>query len=804
MRADVTPSSIDLDPGRPTALAVSIYNDAPVIVAYRIRVLGLDPAWVTVDEDRLSLFPDTSETTQVLLTIPAEAPAGDRRIGIEVTSLTEPTVTEIVEVEIRTPEEPLGRVELEPVSVYGTKTGTFGVTLTNDGNTPLEIELHAEDEEDHLEFTFEPRFTRLAPGERGFVQMVARGGRPFLGTPIGRTFRVTAMDHPTIPPAVGTLVQRPRLSRGALSLMGLLLAASVFALVLTTSLGRVVDQSRANEDLLLNVVRGETDAATTTDPGDLGGTVSLLTSGAPVSGVTVDLFAADDPNQQRASTATDESGAYRFGGLAEGTYKLRFRGAGFTEVWYDDAFTFADAAEVEVGEGETIDDIDVRLGGVPGSISGQVLGEDPGGAVVTLEVPADVIQGEVDAIVMSSVVDATGEFMLENVPAPSSYVLRVDKPGYASAVRLVNIGAGANIENVELRLRSGDGTIRGTVIDDDGPVGGAQIVATAGDVEVRTASLTQQGIGSFTLRELPTPATYTIQVSAPGYLTETFAVNLSTGEQVDDVQIRLRGGEGSISGQVSIVGEGPAGGVQVTVSDGDSVYSTESLSVGEIGSYRVDGLPVPGNYTVTFSRPGLATQIRSVDLDAFGGSVRTGVNANLTRALAVLRGQVVDENGTPLGGVVVTATSGDESWGVVSANNPPGRYELRNLPAGTYTVTFERPGSQPRAVLVALTGGETETLNAVLSPQASITGTVSVAGTPTGGLQVRIFRVETYPTQILATTLTDGGGVFSFGALDAPQTYVVEFLDSNGTVVGTRTITLLAGEQRTGVDFDIP
>jgi 5-hydroxyisourate hydrolase-like protein (transthyretin family) len=804
MRVDVTPSIVEVTPGSRVPLRVSIYNDDAVIVAYRLRVLGLDPAWVTIDEPRLSLFPDTATEAGVTLEIPIDAPAGSRRIGIEITSLTEPAITEIVEIETTTPSEPAGRLELEPISIFGTSVGTFGIAATNEGNTPLDVEFEADDPEDHLRVSFDPPVLRLAPGERGFAQAVARGRRPFLGNPAAHTFMVRDVRHEMVAPAVGTLIQRARLPRPALSLLGLLAAATVFALVLTTSLGRVVERSRASEDLVLEVMRGETADPVVENPGALTGTVTLLTSGAPVSGVTADLFAGDDPNRPIASTATDELGAYTFGGLAEGDYKLRFRGAGFTELWYVDALAFDEAQAVQVSEAQTVAGVDVRLGGLPGSITGVVLGDDPGGATVTLQVPADVIDGEVDAIVTSTVVDATGQFTLEDVPAPSSYVLQASKPGYASTVRLVNIGAGEAVENVELRLRTGDGTITGQVVDESGPVGGARIVATSGDVVIETASLTRDAVGTFALRDLPTPATYTIQVDAPGYAQETFAVRLATAQQVDGVQVRLRGGTGSIAGVVAIVGEGPVGGVTVTVSDGESSFSTQTLSVGRVGSYLVDGLPVPATYTVTFSAPGLSSQVRSVELDAFGGANRTGVDANLTRGTAILTGTVRGEGGETLGGVRVTATSGDEVRTTVSAHEPGGRYELRDLLPGTYTITFERPGSQPRAVLVALTGGETRTLDVTLAPQASISGRVTVGGTPTGGLQVRLFRVEEYPSSVLLTTVTNADGTYLFEALDAPQTYVVEFLNPGGAVVGTQTVTLLAGEQRSGVDFAIP
>jgi 5-hydroxyisourate hydrolase-like protein (transthyretin family) len=804
VRVDVTPDILAVEPGQRAALSVSIFNDETVIIAYRIRVLGLDPTWVNIDQPRLSLFPDTAGETAVLLNLPDDAPAGTRRIGIEVTSLTEPAITEIVEIETVTPSEPQGRLDLEPVSVFGTRVGTFGVSATNEGNTPLELEFEGDDADDHLTYRFDPPIVRIAPGERQHVQAVARGRRPFLGSPVAHVFTISAVDRDTVTPATGSLIQRAWVSRGALSLFGLIAAVSVFAVVLTTSLNRVVDRSRAGEQLLLDVIRGDSADSAIDNPGSISGTVTLLTSGAPVSGVTADLFRADDPDRPAASTATEEAGTYTFEGLGEGTYKVRFRGAGFTELWYPASLNFDDANEVDVGAGQSVAGVDVRLGGIPGSITGTVIGDDVTGANVTLQVPADVIDGEVDAIVRSAVVDATGQFVLEDVPAPSSYVLRVDKLGYASGVRLVNIGAGEQITGVEVALRSGDGSISGRVVDDAGPLGGATIIASSGTSEIRTASLTQDDIGAFILRDLPTPATYTIEVSAPGYVTETFAIRLSTTQQLDQIEVRLRAATGSISGVVAIVGEGAIGGVLVTVSDGAQIWRSETLSVGTVGSYRVDDLPVPGTYTVTFSRTGLASQIRSVDLDAFVGANRTDVNANLTRASAAVLGQVTDEGGNPLGGVQVTATSGDTTRVTISANDPPGRYELRDLPAGTYTITFERPGSQARAVLVALAGGQDRTLDVVLSPQASLRGIVTLSGVPAGGLQVRIFRIETYPSTILAVAITQDDGSYVFEGLEAPQTFVVEYLNAGGAVVGTETITLLAGEQRTGANFDIP
>lgn len=806
MRVDVSPQLLDVEPGRRAVLSVAVYNDESIIVAYRIRVLGLDEAWVDIDQERLSLFPDTSGVAIVTLNLPNDAPAGSRRIAVEVTSLTEPARTELAEVELTTPTNDDLALEIQPVSIFGTRSGTFGVIATNEGNTPLDIVLEAEDPEDHLHFGFDPYMIEIGPGERLHVQAVVEGRRPLVGSPAPRQFTIRALGTggAVDPMAMGTLIQRPWLSRGALSLLGLLVAVSVFAGVLTATLGRVVDRSTAGEDLLLQVVRGETGADVVENPATVRGSVTLLTSGAPVDGVTAEIFAADAPDRSIAATATAPDGAFVFGGLAEGTYKLRFRGAGFTEVWYPTALLPDHATEIDVAEGATVSGIDVRLGGIPGSISGRVVGDDPTGASVVLHVSASVIDGPVDAVVTSTVVDATGEFTLADVPAPSTYLLSVDKPGFASEVRVVNIAAGEVIEGVEIGLFEGDGAIGGTVSSADGPVGGATITASSGTTTVATATLTQDAVGTFTLRNLPTPATYTIVVSAQGYADESFAVPLSAGQEIHGLSVFLRGGEGSISGSVSVAGEGPIGGVLVSVSDGDVTLSSRTVSVGDVGSYRIDGIPVPGTYTVTFSHPELATQTRSVDL-APGGSAATGVNATLTRAAATLRGTVSDSASGPLGGVTITMTSGDVTRRTVSAHVPAGRYEIGAIPPGTYTVTFDRSGSQPRAVLVELGPGEVRNLDVTMEPQASISGTVrrpnpDPSEDPLGvvGVTVRLYRLATYPSAPIATRLTDDEGNYTFDGLDAPDNYIVEFV--SGAPLATVNVPLSAGEQRTGVD----
>ena len=77
MRVDVSPRSSVAEPGRTLPITVLVTNTGDLIGGYTLRVLGADPSWVQLDTDQLSLFPGTSQTVLVNLTIPEGIAAGE-------------------------------------------------------------------------------------------------------------------------------------------------------------------------------------------------------------------------------------------------------------------------------------------------------------------------------------------------------------------------------------------------------------------------------------------------------------------------------------------------------------------------------------------------------------------------------------------------------------------------------------------------------------------------------------------------------------------------------------------------------
>ncbi|MCU1373067.1 MAG: carboxypeptidase regulatory-like protein, partial [Actinomycetia bacterium] len=745
-------------------------------------------------------------TITVLIDVPRAYPAGELRVGIEVTPLVDPARRQIGESTLVVPAHRRATIALDPLTQTGGRRATFNITLANEGNAPLRLTLAAIDPEDKVRVAFAPPIVDLEPKQQVIVPARATGKRPLIGNPAPRmlTFTASGADNPL--ESLVSFIQRPRLGRGLVSLLGLLVAVSIFALTLTSTLGRVVDVAKVSDKLLERAVNGDTAAkGVVTNPGSAAGQVTLLTSGAGVSGVTVELFTTDNPASPVASAASAADGTYTFTGLNEGTYKVRFRGAGFVEIWYGGALKFEDAKAVEVALGEATKGLDIALGGVPGSIAGKVVGQDPKDAVVTLQLPASTLGSTTAAQVAQVTAGGDGAFLLEKVPAPASYELVVTKEGFATEKRVVNLSAAEDKTNVEIALRKGDGLISGLVTVDGKPLGGVNVTAANTTNESSTITLTSGTVGEFNLRNLATPGTYTLTFANDGFATQNLTVALLQGEQRTGSDMALARGTGSIAGTVTRQGTGPIGGVLVSVGVADKTITTETLSVGDVGTYLLTGLPIPGTYTVTFSGANLATQVRSIDLDPAGEANLTGLDTTMTAATAQVSGTVNDDAG-PADGVSVVLSNGTDTWTTRTANVPPGSYLVRDVKPGTYTLTFSRDGAVPRSVLVSLSAGEQRTVNVTLEPRATIAGTVSFkTGTstsaPGSGAFVVAYKISEYPGTVTSQTISDASGHYKLGNLSAPEGYIIEFLPPGGGVAkATKQITLQAGEQKTGVD----
>ncbi|HTT92320.1 MAG TPA: carboxypeptidase regulatory-like domain-containing protein [Acidimicrobiales bacterium] len=213
---------------------------------------------------------------------------------------------------------------------------------------------------------------------------------------------------------------------------------------------------------------------------------------------------------------------------------------------------------------------------------------------------------------------------------------------------------------------------------------------------------------------------------------------------------------------------------------GNGGPSGSSFSTSTIGSgfftFPAE-FPTPGNYLVTFSKPGYATQ--KFVVTATGAPVN--LNVNLTPGAGSLSGEVVGPDG-PLGGATVTITDGTVT---VSARTPTegrvGEWSMSGLTTpDTYLVTATAPGYAASTTLVTLGAGKSSSGVdlALKAGVASIVGTVASPGGPVGGINVT--ATNGTATQSV-TTLT--------GARDLTGGVVGTYVIPNLSVQGPWTLT---------------
>ena len=760
LRADVSPSVVHAATDEPAVVTIEVTNMSEVIRSFQIGVIGLDPSWVLVDSPIIELFPGERGEAEISILVPSSFPAGQHRIGVQV---AEPGVIAsadvIAEFDLITAAVPGLTLQVDPSSTISGKSTNYVATVANTGNTTIEVGAKAQDPERLVEARFFPPQLRLDPGTKGTMQLDVSAPRPWFGMSVVRTVEVAAFTPPgpfTPPdlPAVQAFsavafIQKPRFTRRVVSIAGLLLAVTMFALVINASFASVAEMSRANEALLKASLGENVPLGARPEPARVTGVVTSSTGGG-IDGVTVELYEEDTSAiVPVASTVTDPTGSFSFGALGPGMYRIRVEAAGFGQLWYPDGDTIADAFPIALEGGSEAEGVDLVLTGRPGSVAGRVLADDPTGAVISVQIPAGGIDGSdvtaLPAVVATMVLDASGQFDLGDLPTPSAYELVVFKPGFAIETRSVDLGPGQRLGSLEVLLRRGEGRISGVVVDvNANPLPGVTVLATDGLGLTSTRTLSgEDTIGTFEIRDLTTPATFTLSVEAAGFEPQSVTVVLDRGQTVDDLRIVVAASTGSIGGMITDRNDEPLGGVLITVVGADVSLITRSLSVTSVGAWSIRGLPVPGNYTVTFRGEGLSAQALAVDLPIGVGADRNDVNVRLTPAVGTVRGIVAERGGAAAGGVSVVLASANVERRTISANDPLGRYQFDTLPPGSYTLTFTKRGLESQTLLIDVAAGQVVDVERLdMDRQTRVFGTFTRNGLPVGGVTVEVVEAD--------------------------------------------------------------
>jgi len=285
--------------------------------------------------------------------------------------------------------------------------------------------------------------------------------------------------------------------------------------------GYLVPPEQTDIEVVAGAITSDIDF-TLTKLGSISGTVTDGTN--PVAGVTVN---ASEPGGGFGTATTAADGTYTIDNLLPSAdYSVSATKTGYA--------TGAESGVIVVAGAATVVDFTLTQGG---TISGTVTdGTDPiVGATVTAT--ASGIGGG------SAVTAADGTYTIDKLPASTSYTVRVEKTGYATAVQTgvtVTVGGDTNVD-VTLTVVSAatTGSISGTVTQADGvtAIAGATVVAELGGAAVSV----ETGVdGTYQIDGLVPGTTYVVAVDATGYVPGLqTGITVTAGAVTEDIDFSL-------------------------------------------------------------------------------------------------------------------------------------------------------------------------------------------------------------------------------------------------------------------------
>ena len=751
MRVAAEPRQLDVEPGEQTAVRVEVVNTDDVIDGVSAHLIGFPERCVSATPLMLPLFPDAGGTLSLDLAVPRTHPAGRHPLTVQVVSHGTGNPPGYVDVDLDVAARPSMRLEPRPRLIRARRSARFVLELANTGNVPLEVAFEARDPDRAVRTTFSPQRRRVEPGAVAPVLLGVRGPRMITGAEVDRTVMVAATAEPVAGLQVDDdpnddralvrevsvqLRQRPIIGRGLLTVLILLCIVGGWAAIFLFGLAKVF----AN------------------DP---------MTKQAPAS-----FFASLD-SKGTASGANNFAAPASGGGAAP-------------------AGALAKGGQLPPGLG--------------GQINGVVVSANDKQPVGRILVQAYRKSRSGLEEMSSAATQADGTYSLAGL-FPTAYYLQFSATGYktqwypnrpsAPSARPVSAVAEGTTSGIDASIVGLPASISGMV--DPGetlkhvrtkvaarPLLGAQ----AGHV---LATATTDGKGAYILKKLPAPGSYELTFITAGYQSTTLVDSVAGGDQRLEPTVRIAAATGQITGSV-LDGANPLGGASVTTTVAGRAVHFTTPTTGQVGFYVLGGLPTPGTYVVTVSKPGHGSATTIVDLAA--GQSRSGLDMSLTSGTGSIVGRVVGTKGQGLGGAKVTvggATTASAAMPTATTltAGSPGTFSIGGLRSpASYTLTATLAGYGSASVPVTLaSNGSGANITITLSTRLGrISGVVHGPG---GGTFAGATVTATDGQESRTSTSNSAGGGYLFSGLD-PGSYSVT-VTAPGLRQQTALVTVTAG-----------
>jgi len=481
--------------------------------------------------------------------------------------------------------------------------------------------------------------------------------------------------------------------------------------------------------------RDATPLETTT--GRLSGRVLDAETGRPLRGAIVHIISsrATNPNERQGRWVTsDAEGRWELRDLNSGRYTVAASKSGYLKVLYGQQRPFEQGKTIELGQGQSVDKLDVVL---PrgGAITGRVVDEfgDPVASAFVRAMRYRYAEGRRQLTALAEGIESLasnggltddlgryrlfglspGEYLVSAVFAPAGQSASRSgypptfHPGTASPAdaQRVTIRIGQEAQNVDVALVPVRyATITGTVVNAAGAPANASVSLTTNGPDTSSlggmASVTANG--AFTISDV-VPGEYRLYAWHGSGAPESASLLLTvTGQDISGLTLVTAPGS-TVTGRVVFEGDTrPAVKLWIRASataPGAPTFSNSSVGVGsdltfelrglvERQTLRVGNLP-DGWFLKSITHEGV--DITDTGYEFKPGRNVSGIEIALTERATTLSGTVTDDRGSAIADYTVVVFSADSArWLYPSRSvrslrpDQDGKFSTRGLPPDDY------------------------------------------------------------------------------------------------------------------------
>ena len=175
IKVTLSPTALEVNAGESVDLTATIHNRSQVVDQFTIALEGLAPTWYDFSVASVSLFPGDKDQIKVTIHPPktAETKAGSYPFTVRAVSGADPEQSTGAEASVEVRTFAGLSADMSPTRIEG-QSGTYVITLNNQGNADVTQSFEASDPEEGLNYTFKPEEVTVPAGGSATVELVAK------------------------------------------------------------------------------------------------------------------------------------------------------------------------------------------------------------------------------------------------------------------------------------------------------------------------------------------------------------------------------------------------------------------------------------------------------------------------------------------------------------------------------------------------------------------------------------------------------------------------------------------------------